>query len=61
MHDPPETMSDAEMQRHFEGGPSVSRNAVLALIGDRLYKREDGAWRLLDNKMHGSGKGSDGS
>jgi hypothetical protein len=47
---PPETMTDTEMQRHFEGGPSVSKSAVLALVGNRLYKRDDGCWRLLDNK-----------
>lgn len=53
--EPAKMLSNEEMQAHFEGGPSI-RNAVLVLLGDQLYKREDGCWRLLDDRAYRSVK-----
>lgn len=47
----PERLTDEEVQRAFPNGPRIGPGAVMVSIGERIYKRERGVWRLLDNRV----------
>lgn len=56
---PATTLTNEQMQDYFEGGPSVT-NAVLALVGDQIYRRENCVWRWLASRTNGHKETTDG-
>lgn len=51
MTEPPEFATDEQIQRSI-GTVKLTSSVVMAGIKGRLYKRESGRWRLLDNKHY---------